>query len=459
SQFGDFLFHFLEKNPAMKLLGLTATPFRLGHGYIFCPQCKNPYANWFQKIHYRIGIEKLQSDGYLCPYQYLVADGDIKEDLESVPLNSFGDYQIDALEETVIKEEHLMSAVKTLQSQALDRKSIVIFCVSISHSNRLRDLFLEHHIESAAIHSQMSIEERDDILNQFNEGGIRILTNVNVLTEGWDSPRADAVILCRPTFSPALYVQMVGRGLRLHQDKKDCLVLDLVGCFEKHGSIKTPIVKNYRDFEEKEVKERCLDKECPECENIISLQSLTCPYCLKELKPCVVYKDAEQRMIKIDDDPTDYIVCEECQIPHAYKTLEAEFMSDDPFADIMGVLYCAEGHVVKAMEESQEVKAAGSYELINLRSKLSQDEQGDFSLIIAFLFTDEHKNPFTLKQTYTNSTEDLTRLRSLAQKYSDVQGEFEDTLGMPARINRGNWQLAKNMEVIEEDGAFYILGA
>lgn len=389
SQMGNFLKQAQNQNPNFKVLGVTATPYRLGHGYIFGTLAKDPEANWFQKKTYSIGIDQLQKEGFLCPYTYLVADQHIHQDLNQVSVNSFGEFQTNALEATVTKKEHLLSAVKTLQSQALDRKSIVIFCVSIPHAERLKETFNEHGIICESIHSEMKTQERDEILEQFNQGQIRILTNVNVLTEGWDSPRADCVMLCRPTLSAALYVQMVGRGLRKFEGKRDCLILDLANCFQLHGSIKHPIVKHHCDEVETN-SNISRERHCPECLEIIPLSTLTCPYCSMELKSRVLYIDDEMEMVSIDEGSDHVTECDVCQIPFRYNELHVEWMSDNPHQSPMGLIYCPEDHLIKAMNPAQPLEKNGEYDWVQVHAE--QDEENTLTLRLIFL--DLKKDPF-----------------------------------------------------------------
>lgn len=412
SQMGGFLLHMLERNPGLRVLGVTATPYRLGHGYIFGQLCKTVYANWFAKKNYSIGIDRLQKEKFLCDYTYMVADNAISKDLQSVSLNTFGEYKTEELEDKVTKIEHLHSALKTLESQALDRRSIVIFCVSITHAEKLKSVFQDAGIIAESIHSELSIDVRDQILNDFNDGKIRILTNVNVLTEGWDAPRTDCVMLCRPTLSAALYVQMVGRGLRVFEGKKDCLVLDLANCFQTHGSIKHPVIKHYTDFEDSEA-QSVTERNCPHCSEIISLTIAVCPHCDAQLKPTVVYIDEEPNMVCIDDKNDSLIECPVCQVPYRYDQLEVEWLSSDPEDSPMGILYCGEEHPVKAMEPARELTGTGEYQFINLTAKLALSEEGFQQIQIKIIFMSYQRDPYYLNLYFKDSEEDLARLRTL----------------------------------------------
>src|SRR6185436_2189376 len=108
---------------------------------------------------------------------------------------------------------------------ALGRKTVA-FAVTVFHAQNLAEAFTRRGIASEAIHGGMEQGERSDLLKRFKNGGIFVLTNCQILTEGWDCPEVDCVLIAKPTQSKGLYIQMVGRGLRLSPNKKDCRVLD-----------------------------------------------------------------------------------------------------------------------------------------------------------------------------------------------------------------------------------------
>ena len=395
SQMGDFLNAVWTKNDNMKLLGVTATPYRMNHGYIYGSRCVSPEANWFKKRVAHIDIDILQKEGFLSTYRYLLAEGDMSTDLGKCNLDSFGEYDLGDLEKTVTKQEHLNSAVKTLSEHALDRRAIVIFCVSITHAERLKETFLEEGIVCESIHSEMPNTQRDDILNGFNRGDIRILTNVGVLTEGWDAPRTDCVMLCRPTQSASLYVQMVGRGLRTFPGKQDCMILDLVGCYEKHGSIRAPIVEQTTESLLANNMESH-DRHCPECREVIPLRVGECPYCHRSLQPTVIVVDQVQSMVSVEDNDILVVECDACQVPYRYDQLQLEWLSEDFDTSPLGIWYCPDDHPVKVMEPTQPMTKSGEYELFHVRPSLL--ENGDVQL--RGLFLDAKRDPYEANVTY-----------------------------------------------------------
>ena len=165
---------------------------------------------------------------------------------------------------------------------ARDRK-VMIFAVSISHANFIHEEFTRKGVPSAVVHSDIDEMEEESSLIEFKEGAVNVLINVGKLTTGFDETSVDALIIARPTQSIRLYIQIIGRGLRLHDGKKDCLVLDLGGVVEQNGY---PTMM--RDFNKKkpEPKEKneieFVETECPHCN--YSTQRRNCKREISETK-------------------------------------------------------------------------------------------------------------------------------------------------------------------------------
>lgn len=221
SQYQTFLETMEDRFPELRVLGVTATPYRLGHGSIHGMECKAANQNWFSKLHFRIGIRDLQEEGYLCGIRAKEAV-DIRDELKTLSTSN-GEYNLGELSELMSREVHIGSAVKVYENYGENRQHVVVFCVTIEHARRVMEAFQKAGHSTGCIHSKMNPAGRDTVLSAFESGKIRILTNVGILTEGWDSPAVDCVLMCRPTRSPALYVQMIGRGTRIHPTKEDVL--------------------------------------------------------------------------------------------------------------------------------------------------------------------------------------------------------------------------------------------
>ena len=215
----------------LRVIGFTATPYRMGCG----PIChKNHILN---EVCYAANVGDLIAQGYLCRLRSKV--GDVQPNLENVARNSGGDYIVKSLAGAIDTVPVVSAAVRSAMGhvQREDRKSIIFFCVDVKHCHDVSMELRKYNIQAPCITAQTSHEERDRVAEQFKAGRIRAICNVNVYTEGFNAKRVDCIVLLRPTLSKGLYEQMVGRGLRLHPDKPDCLVLDYAHCIDEHGPI------------------------------------------------------------------------------------------------------------------------------------------------------------------------------------------------------------------------------
>ena len=271
SQYRRLIDAMRSKSPEMRLVGVTATPYRLGQGLIYGEQCKDKGANWFDSMCFSIGTELLQEQGYLVPLRLFAP---VDPDLSEVG-TADGDYIVKQLSDTMSKAVHVHSALDAVERHASDRKHIVVFAVSIQHAEILRDSFRETGRKAEAVHSKMPHADRARFLKAFDDGEIEVLCNVGVLTEGWDCKPVDCMVMCRPTKSPALYVQMAGRGLRTCKGKKDCIMLDVSGNWTRHGRPENPDVK----IKGKKEINTPQGKRCPECGYINNDNAQICEKC------------------------------------------------------------------------------------------------------------------------------------------------------------------------------------
>lgn len=159
--------------------------------------------------------------------------------MTNVRRNSGGDYITSSLSKAVDKADVVSQAVGEAVAiiTAENRKSVVFFCVDVEHCKRVSKELAGYGIEAPYVTANTHQRDRDRIASDFKKGRYRALCNVNVYTEGFNAKQVDCIALLRPTLSKGLYVQMVGRGLRLHPDKQDCLILDYAHCIEQHGPI------------------------------------------------------------------------------------------------------------------------------------------------------------------------------------------------------------------------------
>ncbi len=209
---------FNANNANKLLIGVTATPDRIGLGDIF------------DKIVFSRSISTMIKAGYLSP----VIGRKILTNLSlsSVKISN-GDFQIDDLSELVNTPERNNFIVEKFKEYSKNRKTIA-FCCDVQHCKDLSDAFKAQGISSCSVWGNMPTEERKRALNDLKTGKIQVVTSCGILVEGYDEPSINCVIMARPTRSPSLYTQCVGRGLRLFPAKENCLVLDFS---DKHHNL------------------------------------------------------------------------------------------------------------------------------------------------------------------------------------------------------------------------------
>ncbi len=197
------------------LLGFTATTGR-GDGV--------GLDEVFERIVYTRGLGQMIADGYLVPLRgYRISTA---ADLRAVSAGG-EDFVIEELAEAIDVTERNALVARTIQELARDRRTIA-FCVTVAHATHLARALVAVGVPTGVVHGQLPTPERERILADFRRGRLAAITNVGVLTEGFDDPGVSCIAMARPTRSDGLYAQCVGRGTRLAPGKSDCLVLDFV---------------------------------------------------------------------------------------------------------------------------------------------------------------------------------------------------------------------------------------
>lgn len=208
-------------------VGFTATPNRsdnVGLGEIF------------EEVAYQRSILDMMEDGYLSDVRAIRINTQV--DLSGVKVIA-GDYDENELARRVNNTERNNIIVKAFLEHCTERTAVA-FCANIAHAEDLANLFRQHGVTSEAVSSKIPNTKRRQILESFHKGEIQVLTNNNLLIEGWDEPRVNAVIMARPTQSESFFIQMVGRGLRLFPGKQDCVILDITDNTIQHNVLSTP---------------------------------------------------------------------------------------------------------------------------------------------------------------------------------------------------------------------------
>ncbi|PTB70574.1 P-loop containing nucleoside triphosphate hydrolase protein [Trichoderma citrinoviride] len=159
--------------------------------------------------------------------------------LSKVKSGAFGDFQTGELSKVVNTDTINDITVRSWMAKAPDRKSTLVFCVDLAHVSGLTQKFREHGFDARYVTGDTPKVERSAILEAFKKREFPVLVNCGVFTEGTDIPNIDCIVLGRPTRSRNLLVQMIGRGMRLHPDKKNCHIIDMVSSLET-GIVTTP---------------------------------------------------------------------------------------------------------------------------------------------------------------------------------------------------------------------------
>jgi hypothetical protein len=170
------------------------------------------------------------ADRYLCPITGWRVDTDLSLDNVKVRHGDFVESQLARVVNTPLRNRLL---VKAYRDYSPGRRTIV-FCVDVAHAQEVHRAFAEAGIRAAPVWGKLSKDQRRSTLAAFSAGEIDLVTNCNVLTEGFDEPRVDCVIMARPTRSKLLYAQMVGRGTRLHPAKQNLVVIDVADNSRMH---------------------------------------------------------------------------------------------------------------------------------------------------------------------------------------------------------------------------------
>ncbi|EDQ91570.1 uncharacterized protein MONBRDRAFT_36233 [Monosiga brevicollis MX1] len=228
STYKRILHHFFDENRSnpydVKLWGCSATLQRhdgLGLDDVF------------DTIAYSVSLETLLDEGFLAPVRGMKVDVDLKLDQVRIRKGEYDPAELSRLVNTNAQNELVVEQWRRYCQN--ERRSTLVFGVDIRHVLDLQEQFKSGGVQAESITSLTPNAERKRILQAFSDGEFPVLLNCTVLTEGTDLPCVDALIMARPTRSHTLFVQMLGRGLRLHPDKKDCLVIDVANTFASNS--------------------------------------------------------------------------------------------------------------------------------------------------------------------------------------------------------------------------------
>ena len=273
-------------NPHVRVIGLTATPFRLKGGLICQPD------NILNEVCYEAGLKEMITQGYLAPL--ISRAGRTEANLDNLHIRG-GEFIGNEIAAAMDTEQLVSSACREIVELSKERKSVLIFTSSVEHCKHVAEkISCYSGRECAIVTGETSPGERAEILDRFKGKSIsadlfgtmkpplKFLCNVNVLTTGFDAPNTDCIVLLRPTNSAGLLIQMVGRGTRLSPEtgKTNCLVLDYGGNILRHGPLDM-----IRVTDKTPGNGDAPAKKCPLCLVLIHAAYQKCPECGYEFPP------------------------------------------------------------------------------------------------------------------------------------------------------------------------------
>lgn len=275
TMYGKFLADLKTINPALKIIGLTATPFRLDSGRLD----KGEDA-MFDGIAHETKVRGLIDDGFLCPpISYRQA---AQIDTTGVGTRG-GEFISSQLEAAALDQSVINRIADRIVEQGADRRGWLVFGCTIKHCDALCDALTERGFAGAGVYGHTDKRERDRIIADFKAERLRFLVSQGVLTTGFNARHVDLIALARPTKSTGLYIQMIGRGTRLSPEtgKANCLILDFGGNIARHGPFDDPAIPDKKNKGEGPAPY----KTCPKCECACGTMTAFCPACGFEFPP------------------------------------------------------------------------------------------------------------------------------------------------------------------------------
>ncbi len=266
---------FKLKNKSIRIIGLSATPYRLNSGLltegtIFDDICHDSTQldsfNWYI------------DHGYLS--NLITKETDEKLDVSKVHIRG-GEYMPKELQQAVDKISITKAALKEATIKGANRDHWLVFSTGLDHSRHIAAELNRLGIKAATIDGKMSNKERSETLMAFTYGSIRALVNAQLLTTGFDFPAIDLIIMLRPMCSPGLWVQTVGRGTRPAPYKQNCLVLDFAGNTKRLGPINDVVVPDKKRNGRGKGR-NVFVKVCQKCKSIVHATTKICPDCGNE---------------------------------------------------------------------------------------------------------------------------------------------------------------------------------
>lgn len=375
--------HLREHNPKLRILGLTATPSRGKQSLVG----KN---NTFKHCVYRVDTQYLINLEFLAPVVY----GDNSADaygLGKLKTNSMG--KLDSSEvatATEGKERKTRAIVDAIVRimDIQDRKLGMIFASTVKHAHEI--LSYLPFGQGIIVTGETSAKERERILTAARSGKIRYLVNCAVLTTGVDLPICDCVALLRATESKALFLQIIGRGLRIHPEKRDCLLLDYGGNLNRHGTVEDEFLTGLEEQKEKAGSDKP-QKMCPECR---SMSNALARRCKAPLYDGLVDRICGYRF--------EFKTCESCGCEDNDIAARNCSRCDAEFIDPNAKLTDIASTVIHDFDALPVIQTIIGKHTKNGRHLLkvehSAKDKADQIVVVSEYFYDVHESPFVLRK-------------------------------------------------------------
>lgn len=264
--------HISSKNPMLRVIGMTATPYRMGTGYIYQYDATGERISkldtdetidaYYHSLLYKINTRALIDMGFLTPAHTDTTA--LHYDTDNLTINKMGNFDAKQIEQAFEGQGRLTSQiVADVVQHSQGRNGVMLFASTVKHAQEILDSLPPDNSRMIGGDVNMAKAEREKLINDFKQQRFKYIVSVGTLTTGFDAPHVDVVAILRATESASLFQQIIGRGLRLHPDKTDCLVLDYAGNIERHklqDDIFEPTIKTY-----KAKTSSTIEALCPSC--------------------------------------------------------------------------------------------------------------------------------------------------------------------------------------------------
>ncbi len=301
-------------NPLVKIVGFTATAWRLGVGKI---EGAGLFTHTCFDITHLNAFNRLIDEGYLLPLVPKSPKSIL--DVEGVHMRG-GEFIAGELQAAVDKQEVTFAALTEMIQHGQNRHSWLLFCSGVEHAIHTAEMLTYMGVECGAVHSKMSDGDRDKVIRAYRHGDLKAVANNNVLTTGFDHPALDYIGMLRPTASPVLWVQMLGRGTRpmyapgfdltnmhdrlraiANSQKQNCLVMDFANNTKRLGPINDPVIPRKKGEKGGEAPV----KLCPCCDTWNHASARVCFNCGTQFVQAVkiVHQASTEALIKSSDNP------------------------------------------------------------------------------------------------------------------------------------------------------------